>query len=290
MKTIVDLDPEPVREYFHLMEKVCTKGKYQNNVFLILLINWFVAAFLLMGTSFLYLTPSLSCEALESYDQCSERICKLPPEEWKEHLEPKLIQSLSTEFGPYVCSKVWVLNFLRSILYVGVFCGYMIFLFLADNYGRKVSLIITWSVTTFGIALLALSWNMTLASIGLFFAGAGCESSLRISMSYLTEMLDFDLRQKYSVGLQSTFGIVGMLIGLTFWFFQQWRIIIIIFCLMPSILVLYLFTYLEETPRFLIRKGALNTERALNRIAFINGIEEEKYVNYEDLLPYLRKI
>ena len=53
-----------------------------------------------------------------------------------------------------------ILNFLRSTLYVGVFFGYMIFLFCADNYGRKVSLVLAWGISTLGIALLSISWNI----------------------------------------------------------------------------------------------------------------------------------
>ena len=57
---------------------------------------------------------------------------------------------------------------------MGVFVGYMVFLSFADNYGRKVSLVLAWSVTTLGIAILSVSWSMSMANVGLFLAGAGC--------------------------------------------------------------------------------------------------------------------
>lgn len=174
MKTIVDLE-QGASDYFRLLERVGSRGKYQQVVFLIMAVNWFVAAILLMGTSFLYLAPEVKCEdpGLSS-EECERQVCSLPRQEWKEHQAEKLVESLSTEFGPYLCSDATTLNFLRSTLYVGVFMGYLVFLFFADNYGRKASLVLSWAVTTCGIAILSLSWSMGMANVGLFLAGAGC--------------------------------------------------------------------------------------------------------------------
>lgn len=78
MKTIVDLDEGP-SDYFSLIERVGSQGKYQKIVFLIMAVNWFVAAILLMGTSFLYLTPDLDCEDPSlSSEQCEKHVCSLP--------------------------------------------------------------------------------------------------------------------------------------------------------------------------------------------------------------------
>ena len=164
----------------------------------------------------------------------------------------------------------------------------MIFLSFADNFGRKVSLVLAWAVTTIGIALLSISWNMHIATLGLFLAGAGCESSIRIGIAYINETIDPYVRQKYSIAMQSSFGITGILIGVLFYVVKQWRVIIIFFSFIPSLLVLvFMWTYFEETPKFLLRKGGYETLRALNRIAYINGKETEDYLKYDDLLPYL---
>ena len=157
----------------------------------------------------------------------------------------------------------------------------MVFLSFADNHGRKVSLVLAWAVTTIGIALLSISWSMTVASIGLFLAGAGCESSIRIGIAYINETIDPYVRQKYSIAMQSSFGITGILIGVLFYLVKEWRVIIIFFCFIPSLLVLVLMaTYFEETPKFLLRKGGFETLRALNRIAEINGKETDDYLKY----------
>ena len=59
----------------------------------------------------------------------------------------------------------------------------MVFLFITDNYGRKTSVVVAWAVTTFGVLLLVAAQDMGMACVGLFLAGAGCESSIRISMA-----------------------------------------------------------------------------------------------------------
>ena len=63
---------------------------------------------------------------------------------------------------------------MRMILYIGTFFGYLSFLYVTDNYGRKFSAVLTWSITTVGIFILCISQNIEMACIGLFFAGAGC--------------------------------------------------------------------------------------------------------------------
>ena len=59
--------------------------------------------------------------------------------------------------------------------YVGIFIGYFVFLYFTDNYGRKMSAIMAWSVATIGVAILCLSYfiNEYFAVLGLFLAGAG---------------------------------------------------------------------------------------------------------------------
>ena len=63
--------------------------------------------------------------------------------------------------------------------------GYIVFLYFTDNYGRKMSIVMTWTVTTVGVALLACSVHISMAVVGLFLAGAGCESAIRITMAVL---------------------------------------------------------------------------------------------------------
>lgn len=59
-------------------------------------------------------------------------------------------------------------------LYAGAMFGYVLIPFVTDNYGRKTSMITSWTLTLFGIIILTVSFNISMASFGLFFAGFGC--------------------------------------------------------------------------------------------------------------------
>lgn len=71
------------------------------------------------------------------------------------------------------------------ILFFGVFLGYLIFMHFSDNLGRRYGMILTWSTAVAGFILISLSRSIFTASIGLFLAGAGCESNMRINLSIL---------------------------------------------------------------------------------------------------------
>lgn len=70
-------------------------------------------------------------------------------------------------------------------LFLGVLFGYIIFTYLADNFGRRMALITTWTTANIGILILCLSQSMSHACVGLFLAGAGCESNIRVNLAII---------------------------------------------------------------------------------------------------------
>jgi len=56
---------------------------------------------------------------------------------------------------------------------VGILLGFLVFFYFTDNYGRKFSLVMAWTCTCVGVALLVSAPNIYMAVAGLFFAGAG---------------------------------------------------------------------------------------------------------------------
>jgi MFS family permease len=132
------------------------------------------------------------------------------------------------------------------VLYAGTFFGYILIPFATDNYGRKFSMVASWSLTLLGIFILSISVNILMASIGLFLAGFGCESGIRTTMTILGEVVENTLRQKYSTALSISFGIGEILIGLIYFLLKDWRKITVLFCLLPAIFqLLLLIFYLE---------------------------------------------
>ena len=148
---------------------------------------------------------------------------------------------------------------------MGVLCGYLLFLSFADNIGRRTALLITWTVTSISLLLVVCANDIQTISIGLFFAGAGCESAIRINMTILSEIVDYYKRQNYSIILNCSFGISGILIAVVYTLLQNWRLITILFVFFPSVLVLLLiYFYLYETPKYLLKQGCYQAMKNLN--------------------------
>jgi len=114
-----------------------------------------------------------------------------------------------------------------------------------------------------------------MAAVGLFLAGSGCETSIRINMTIFGEVFDFYKRQTYSVAVEISFGLAGVMVALMYFFIEEWRLINIVFVAIPSFLILLTFIfYLEETPKFLVGLGKEHALKSLNRIGKINkGID-----------------
>ena len=90
-------------------------------------------------------------------------------------------------------------------------------------------------------------------------------------MAVLGEVVNYYVRQQYSVALEIAFAAGGIMVGIFYWIIPNWLLINIIFLLIPSIIELLLIIfYFEETPKFLLKKGVKETMRALNRIGKIN--------------------
>jgi MFS family permease len=63
--------------------------------------------------------------------------------------------------------------------------GYIIISFFSDNWGRKKTTILGWSIAVFGILLVQFAVNIQMAGVGLFFAGLGADSILNITLTIM---------------------------------------------------------------------------------------------------------
>ncbi len=70
-------------------------------------------------------------------------------------------------------------------LYIGGLFGYVGLIAFTDNYGRKFSMVLAWALVVLGTIILSSSVDIWMAVIGLFLAGLGCDSFLRISMTLI---------------------------------------------------------------------------------------------------------
>lgn len=69
-------------EFFILLERVGSKGKYQRSLFLLSFGLWFVTAFLILSIAFLLLPNKFVCGDYSNEQECKEYVCSLPENEW----------------------------------------------------------------------------------------------------------------------------------------------------------------------------------------------------------------
>ena len=95
---------EPLN-YFSLMEKVGTKGKYQWSVFALMFFLWMSVGIAAISIPFLFLNPGFDCTSFGiSQIQCEYYVCANFGKSERQQFEAeKYIDSLVTEFGPFHC-------------------------------------------------------------------------------------------------------------------------------------------------------------------------------------------
>ena len=71
--------------------------------------------------------------------------------------------------------------------YLGSFLGFCIFPMIADNYGRRPALGLSWGLCTLGTILMAVSVNYYMVFFGYFFAGMGVNPAITLHYSFLNE-------------------------------------------------------------------------------------------------------
>lgn len=119
---------------------------------------------------------------------------------------------------------------------------------LADNYGRKWSENIAWWIAAIGSIILACSFNIIIAAIGLFLCGLGCNSAINLHYTFIKEHVIGKTRDVMIISLQITFSIGVCAIAAFALFLTNWRLLTIFVFTLPMTLLLLSNRYIEETP------------------------------------------
>jgi len=80
--------------------------------------------------------------------------------------------------------------------------GFFIFPFLADNWGRKITIKISWIFFILGLIILAIGDSPNMIGLGQFLTGFGCNPAITLAYSFINEQCLRKSRQLYSIGIQ----------------------------------------------------------------------------------------
>ena len=241
---------EKPKTYLNLIQKVGTEGKYQKQMVIVFSLNWFITGVILLSNIFLFRNRLYDCQQkglLLSEQHCLDYICSLPEEEWSQYFAPghndfKNIATLNN----YECEDSLPSIIASACTYIGAALGFLVVTFLADNYGRKLSLLISWGICTVGCLVVVFDSNIYLVALGLFLSGFGSDASNNITFLFFCETLNNSKRQKYSIIVQIFFTL-GALVGTTcFYLINDWRIVWSILVVFPALIYFFLlFCYVE---------------------------------------------
>lgn len=148
---------------------------------------------------------------------------------------------------------------------------------MADNVGRRLSLIVCLGVGAVGYMVMLFSVNLTMAGCGHFLVGFSTESSFNLVFCLLSEMLENDQREKMQTFIQAWIPLGAIILVLSFQHFKEWKVIFFFLCFLPIIFAFFFSCfYVVDTPLFLVKCLEVEAIREnLRFIARINGREEE---------------
>jgi OCT family organic cation transporter-like MFS transporter 4/5 len=106
-----------------------------------------------------------------------------------------------------ICELDYQATILTSMIYVGSLVGFFVIPHLADNYGRKIMIHISWGICVIGTLLIASAPSPILVGFGFFFSGFGANPAITLNYSFINEQVVGKWRQRYGIIIQVTLGI-----------------------------------------------------------------------------------
>ncbi len=186
------------------------------------------------------------------------------------------VDSAATDYGPFMCDNELELDLIRSSPYFGSFLGFITFSYISDNYGRRLTMILSLGLAMLGSIITVIGYNLPMIAIGVVMSGGGINVSAGIVFYFLGETVDNIKRQKYSIMVQAAYAMGAVFLTGFYFFIGHWRVITIILTTIPVIITFFIFViYVEESPLFLLKGDNKSALKSLNRIGYINfGIKD----------------
>ncbi|CAD8117905.1 unnamed protein product [Paramecium primaurelia] len=221
--------------YAEALTQVGGAGLYQKRALLIFGLQQLITSWILFSPVFFFIKPTIDCRSnAECLNQCSS-----------ESLDEKCLDYVCDDsirrkfvvafYALLPCHKA-LQSIIQSTVYLGSVSGLIIFSFIGDNYGRQLSLSISWAMTSFGALLVKFAINYQMTAIGLFFLGFGGNPTITVHYQFIDEHSQGNFREVQNVGVQVFFAIGEFAIIALAYFITYWRWLAVSVAI-PSILL-----------------------------------------------------
>uniref|UniRef100_A0A671V1L9 Solute carrier family 22 member 2 n=1 Tax=Sparus aurata TaxID=8175 RepID=A0A671V1L9_SPAAU len=131
-------------------------------------------------------------------------------------------KSLVTEFN-LVCSDAWLVDMYQSILNVGFLIGSFAFGYLADRFGRRVSIMMSNILNLIAGIVLAVVPNYISILVVRCIFGFGVKGGWMNGYVLLTEMVGAEYRRTVGIVYQMFFSVGNLILPLLAYYITDWR-------------------------------------------------------------------
>ncbi|KAL3225950.1 hypothetical protein MRX96_025295 [Rhipicephalus microplus] len=210
------------------------------------------------------------------YSQCrmyaelnTSGVATVPCTQW-EYAPSAYGRSIVQDFD-LVCERAWFLPFSCSAFAMGSICTLVASGPLADRLGRKpVIQFSTIMMQAAGVVVLSSS-NLNSFLAMRFLLGAATSTLFNTSLVLLVEVLAPETRTLYSMAAMLGKVLGAIIVGALMWAKFSWYTLQVV-CIFPYLVMLRMFTRLDESPRWLLARGHLDdAEIVIMHAATING-------------------
>ncbi|XP_072933084.1 organic cation transporter protein-like [Epargyreus clarus] len=175
-----------------------------------------------------------------------------------------------------VCKKAWMASFTQMVLQLGVLIGSIMFGFLSDRYGRKITFLVSITsliILGFGVPF---SPNYIVFTVVRFFLGVATAGTMVISFVLIMETIGTKYREIFGCLFQIPFIIGHMTVPLFAYYFRKWDEYSLALAVPPLIYLGYFFV-LNESPRWLVSVGRVEeATKIVTKAAEMNGLPTAK--------------
>ncbi|XP_021503412.1 solute carrier family 22 member 1 isoform X2 [Meriones unguiculatus] len=178
--------------------------------------------------------------------------------------------SIVTEFN-LVCGDAWKVDLFQSCVNLGFFVGSLVVGYIADRFGRKLSLLLTTLITTVSGVLTAVVQDYISMLLFRLLQGMVSKGSWVSGYTLITEFVGSGYRRTTAILYQVAFtvGLVG-LAGVAY-VIPNWRWLQLAVSL-PTFFFLLYYWFVPESPRWLLsQKKTTQAVRIMEHIAEKNG-------------------
>ncbi len=92
---------------------------------------------------------------------------------------------------------------MQSMLFIGSIFGFFVIPYMADNYGRRVAIRVSWGLGTIAVLIVCLADSPNMIGLGLFLVGFGANPAITLSFSFINEICLGKSRARFGVGVQA---------------------------------------------------------------------------------------